>query len=93
MRTSIDTTGFRAPTRRPLGKERRSVMLAELVATLALALSTVVAATVLTVGIARAHALGGVIDHGDSLLGAALLFAPIFIGIGGFAAGRGGKRR
>jgi hypothetical protein len=92
MRKPIDTTGFHAPTRRPLGHERRAVMLAELVATLALALSTAVAATVLTVGIAHAHTLGGVIVHRDGLLGLALLFGPIFIGVGGFAIGRGKTR-
>jgi len=54
MRRPIDSTGFHAPTQRPLGNERRSVVLAELIATLALAICTMVAATVLTVGIARA---------------------------------------
>jgi hypothetical protein len=85
MRKSLDSSGFRAPAQRPLGIERRAVMLAQLVATLALALSTLVAATVLTVGIARASAVDGVIGHEGSLFGIALLLGLIFIGVGGLA--------
>ena len=87
MRKPLNSTGFRAPTRRPLGNERRTVVLAELVAIVALALSTVVAATVLTVGIAHASVADGVIGHEGSLFGIALLLGLIFIGIGGFAVG------
>ena len=87
MRKSLDNTGFRAPARRPLGVERRTAVLAQLLATLALALSTVVAATVLTVGMARASAVDGVIGHEGSLFGVALLLGLIFIGIGGISVG------
>ena len=92
MRKPLDNTGFRAPTRHPLGRERRAVVLAELLATVALALSTMIAATVLTVGIARASAVDGVIGHEGSLFGVALLLGLIFIGLGGLA-GRPRKHR
>lgn len=88
MRKPFDTTGFRAPRRRPLGEERRTVMLAELVASVALALSTMVAATVLTVRIARANAVDGIVGHDGSLFGVALLLGLLLlIGIGSFLPG------
>jgi hypothetical protein len=93
MRRSIDNTGFRAPGRHPLGNERRTVALAELVAILALAVSTIIAASVLTVGIARAGAVDGVIGNQGSLFGGALLLGLIFLGIGGFAVLPRGKHR
>lgn len=82
MRKPLDNTGFRASTRHPLGRERRTVVLAELLASVALALSTMIAATVLTVGIARASVVDGVIGHESGLFGIALLLGLIFIGIG-----------
>ena len=95
MRRPIDSTGFHAPTQRPLGNERRSIVLAELIATLALAICTMVAATVLTVGIARASAVDGVIGHEGSLFGIALLLGLIFIGVGSLSVfpGSGPKKR
>jgi len=93
MSKPLDSTGFRAPAEHPLGQERRAVMLAELVASMALALSTVITVTVLTVGIARANVADGVIGHESSLFGVALLFGLIFIGIGGLAILPGDKRR
>jgi hypothetical protein len=93
MRKPLDSTGFRAPTQHPLGSERRSVMLAELVATLALAVSTVIAATVLTVGIARAGAVDGMIDNQGSLFGVVVLLGLISVGLGGYAFLPGGKAK
>jgi hypothetical protein len=57
MRRPIENTGFQPPSRHPLGRERRVALFAELVATIGLALSTIIAATVLSVGIARAMGL------------------------------------
>lgn len=91
MRKSLDNTGFHAPNQHPLGRERRTVVLAQLLATLALALCTVVAATVLTVGMARASAVDGVIGHEGSLFGVALLLGLIFIGLGGISMLPGDK--
>jgi hypothetical protein len=86
MRNDIDSPGFTAPNGRALGNERRTVALAELVAIVGLALSTIVAATVVSVGIARANVLGNVIDNEGSLFTVALLLGLIFIAMGGLTA-------
>ncbi len=83
MRKHIDQTGFAAPVTRPLGNERRTVAFAELITIFALALSTIVVGTVVSVGIARADVASGVIDHESSLFGVALLLGLIFLGLGG----------
>ena len=86
MRDPFGKPGFTAPAGRTLGQERRSVVLAELIAILGLALSTIVAATVVSVGIARASVAGNVIDNEGSVFTIALLLGVIFIAIGGFSA-------
>jgi hypothetical protein len=86
MRNDIDSPGFTAPNGRALGNERRTVALAELVTIIGLALSTIVAATVVSVGIARANVVGNVIDNEGSLFTVALLLGLIFIGMGGLTA-------
>jgi hypothetical protein len=91
MRRPLDSTGFRPPSGHLLGRERRTAMLAELIATIGLALSTIVAATALTVGIARANVAGGVIEHESSLFAIALLLGLLFIVIGGFSVLPGDK--
>jgi hypothetical protein len=83
MRKHIEGTGFIAPTDRALGNERRTVALAELVATAALAFAIIVIATVVSVGIARADVVGNVIDNEASLFAVALLLGLLFIGMGG----------
>jgi Mg2+/citrate symporter len=82
MHTPLEGTGFTAPPEHSLGQERRAVALAALIASAALAISTIVAATVVSVGIARANVGDGVIDHEGSLFAVALLLGLIFIGIG-----------
>lgn len=84
MRNHTQNSGFTAPTDRTLGSERRTMALAELAAIVALATSTIIAATVVSVGMARANVVGGVIDNEGSLFVVALLLGLIFIGIGGF---------
>ena len=86
MRNDIDSPGFTAPNGRALGNGRRTVALAELVAIVGLALSTIVAATVVSVGIARANVVGNVIDNEGSLFTVALLLGLIFIAMGGLTA-------
>ena len=86
MRNDIDSNGFSAPSARALGDERRSLALAELMTIIGLALSTIVAATVVTVGIAHADVAGNVIDNEGSLFAVALLLGIVFIGIGGYSA-------
>jgi hypothetical protein len=46
--------GFSPPKGRPLGNERDAVVLAELIATVALALSTLTVAAVLSIGVVYA---------------------------------------
>ena len=81
MRKRFDQTGFTPPA--GLGNERRSAALAELIATVVLALSTLVVVTVMSAGIAHAAVVEGVVDHEGSLFGIALMLGMIFIGVGG----------
>jgi hypothetical protein len=85
MRKPLEPTGFTPPARHPLGHERRTAACAELMAIVALALSTIVVATVVSAGIARADVVDGVIDHEGSLFTVALLLGLMFIGIGGLS--------
>jgi hypothetical protein len=91
MRKPIEDTGFTPPADHPLGTERRTVVLAELVAIAALALSTIVVATVVSAGIAHANVADGVIGHEGSLFAVALLLGLIFIGVGGLSILPGGR--
>ncbi|HZL41236.1 MAG TPA: hypothetical protein VFC45_13275 [Pseudolabrys sp.] len=81
MDDHIDSTGFKAPT---LSTERRRTVLAELVAIVGLALSTIVAVTAVSVGIAHANVAGNVIDNEGGLFTIALLLGLVFIAMGGF---------
>jgi hypothetical protein len=83
MSRQIAGSGFIAPTDRGLGNERRTVVLAQLVAIAALVISTIVAATVVSVGIARANVVGNVIDNEGGLFVVALVLGLLFIGMGG----------
>jgi amino acid transporter len=85
LRDKIENTGFTAPAGRSLGQECRTVALAAVIASVVLAISTIVAATMVSVGIARASAADGVIDNEGTLFAVALLLGLVFIGIGGFA--------
>ena len=77
MRTSLENTGFTRPA------DRRSAALAELIASAGLALATIVIATVLTVGVARANVADGVIGNEGSVFAIALVLGLAFIGMGG----------
>lgn len=83
MRTPIEHSGFTPSSGRVLGEERRTVALAELLAIVGLALSTIIAATVVSVGIARANVAGDVVGHEGSVFGVALLLGLIFLAMGG----------
>ncbi|MGH6725214.1 MAG: hypothetical protein ACREB8_01545 [Pseudolabrys sp.] len=85
MRHRIASSGFKAPSERRLGNERRTVAFAELVAIAGLALSTIVAATAVSVGIARADVVGNVIDNEGSLFTVALMLGLVFIAVGGLS--------
>ena len=82
MRTPIEMTGFIPPTGRSAGGERRHHAVAELIASVALAVATVVGATVVTAGIARADVGSGVIGNESGLFVIALLLGLVFIGLG-----------
>jgi len=58
-------------------------MLAELFAIGGLVASTLVAATVITMGVARAGVVDGVIDNEGGLFVVALVLGLLFIGMGG----------
>jgi hypothetical protein len=83
MPTPIESTGFTPRHRRALGNQPRTVAFAELVAIVGLALSTIVAATVVSVGIARADVASDVVGHEGSVFGLALLLGLIFVALGG----------
>ncbi|HYC17178.1 MAG TPA: hypothetical protein VEC94_08230 [Pseudolabrys sp.] len=83
MRKQIRSGGFTPPPSRQPDREHRSAALAELVASLALALSTLVAATAVSIGIARADVASNVIDNESGLFAIALVLGLLFIGMGG----------
>jgi hypothetical protein len=85
MAKHIESSGFTPPASRSLGTERRTAALAQLVAGAALALSTIVAVTAVSVGIARASVVDGVVGNEGSLFGVALLLGLIFVGMGGLS--------
>jgi hypothetical protein len=83
MRSATKSAGFMLPANRTLGSEHRTVVFAELVASLALALSTLVAATVVSIGIAHADVVGNVIDNEGGLFVISLVLGLLFIGMSG----------
>jgi len=86
MRRPLENAGFTPPLGRKLGRERRAVAVAELVASIGLAVGTIIAATVVTVGIARADVARNIIDQESSLFAIALLLGLAFVALGGLAA-------
>jgi hypothetical protein len=93
MPNRIENTGFSPPARRPLGNERRGAALAQLVATIALALATIVVATVVSAGIARADTIDGVVGNEGNLFAISMLLGLVFIGIGTILPNGESKKR
>lgn len=94
MRKPSYSGGFRGPGRfNGAGVESRRVVLAELAAIAGLSIATLVAATVVSIGMARASVVDGVIDNDGGLFAIALVLGLAFIAIGGFAALMPGPRR
>ncbi len=93
MRNPVPHTGFAPPRDRKLGSTRRTTALAALIASLALAVGTVLAVTIVTVGIAQASVADGVVGHEGSLFGIALLLGLVFIGMSGLSFLPGGKQK
>jgi hypothetical protein len=92
MARRIDHIGFIPPVHRRLGRERRTVAVAELIAGTGLIIGTLIAATAISAGIARANAAGNVIDHESGLFAIALLLGLLFIGMGALSGWRHGPR-
>jgi hypothetical protein len=86
MRRTSAEPGFAPPIERPLGRERRGIALAELMATLGLTLAMIVAIGVIGVGIARADVLGVIERHDGSVLRIAVVSALVVAGVGGLTA-------
>jgi hypothetical protein len=87
MPKPIETNGFTHPADHALGRVRRTVALAQLLATVGLALSTIVAVTVVSIGVARASVAGNVIDNEGSVFTVALVLGVVlFIAMSGLTA-------
>lgn len=83
MRKRSKIAGFRGPADPAVpGVESRRVVLAELAAIAGLTVATLVAATAVSVGIARASVVDGVIDNDGTLFTIALLLGLVFAAIG-----------
>lgn len=83
MPKHIERTGFTPPPGHTLGHERRTVAVAELVASIGLAVSIVVAVTAVSMGVARASGVGDVIDNEGSIFAIALILGALFVAMGG----------
>ncbi|HMF26749.1 MAG TPA: hypothetical protein VKG24_32175 [Pseudolabrys sp.] len=83
MRKSLKSAGFMPPANRTLGSGHRTAAVAQLIASMALAVSTAVAATVVSIGIAKADVVSNVIDNEGGLFAIALVLGLLFIGMGG----------
>jgi hypothetical protein len=82
MRRPEFETGFIPSTARPLGTERHTVALAELMATIGIALGTLVAGTVVGVGIAHAEIIQRLAPREGSVFAVASIVFVIFGAIG-----------
>ncbi len=77
----IDHAGF-APHRGGPPHRRRSIAVAQLVASMALALSITVAATAVTIGIARADGVVAIAQDSSAHVAAGTVLAMIVIAVG-----------
>jgi hypothetical protein len=89
---NLRDAGFAPPATRPLGTDRRTLAFVELITTAGLMVGTVIAAIVVTAGIARADVGSDVIGNEGSLFAIALVLGLVFIGIGGFSLLPRGRR-
>lgn len=78
----IDGGGFGSPSRRWQTAQRNALAL---IATVALAISTVVAVTVVSIEIARAEISGAAAAESDGQLAIALFLGVVLTGMGGLA--------
>ena len=90
MTTSIDRVGFQTPGSR--AQKKRRLAFAELIMSAALVLCIAVAATAVSIGIARAGALGAAASD-DNPIARAALIGIIIAGMGGFTAATTARER
>ena len=81
----IDRSGF-APQRPACAQVRRTAAIFQVIISLALVLSTVVAMTVVSIGIARADALAAAAEDPTAHIAAAIPFALVLVGIDGLTS-------
>jgi hypothetical protein len=88
------TAGIEQEARAASARKRRSIACVELITTAALALSTAVAVTAVSIGIARADVIGAVAKGDGAPFAIALLIGLLLAAMGGFTAiVAGGPRR
>lgn len=88
MHRPVDRPGFAPPAGRPLGRERRIVARAELLATLGLVIGTAVAAIAVSAGMAEADLLAPTPRPDTGLITAAGVTTGLLTGIAGLTAFR-----
>jgi hypothetical protein len=88
------TAGIEQEARAASARKRRSIVCVELITTAALALSTAVAVTAVSIGIARADVVGAVAKGDGAPFAVALLIGLLLAAMGGLTAVvAGGTRR
>jgi hypothetical protein len=80
------TSGIEREARRTCASTRRSVVFVELITTAALALSTAIAVTAVSIGIARADVVGAVANGDSTPFAVALLIGLLLSAMGGLTA-------
>jgi hypothetical protein len=90
----ITRAGVEQEARQASAPKHRSIALVELITTAALALSTAIAVTAVSIGIARADVVGAVTKGDGTPLAIALFIAALLAAMGGLTAiVAGGPRR
>ncbi|HZP69501.1 MAG TPA: hypothetical protein VFB29_06105 [Pseudolabrys sp.] len=75
-----------SPASRTSDDDRPGAIFAQLAASIGLAVCTLVAATIVSIGMARADVATSVIDNESGLFAIALLLGLLFIGLSGLTA-------
>ena len=88
------TAGNQQEARAASARKRRSIVCVELLTTAVLALSTAIAATAVSIGMARADVIGAVTNGDGAPFAVALLIGLLLAAMGGLTATvAGGPRR
>ena len=85
-RDRIAGIGFQRPDRNARPLTKRKTAIAHLVMTAALVIGIVIAATAVTLGMARAETLNAMVSGQDGQLPLMMLIGAVLAGIGGIAA-------